>query len=52
MGGVYQAKCLQLILAVSKALEKLEEKDYKSAEEILRKASRDAAGETPKLPIR
>lgn len=52
MNDIYHTTCLQLILAVSRALEKLEEKDYKSAEEILRKASRDAAGETPKLPLR
>lgn len=51
MNDIYRTICLQLTLAISKALEKLEERDYKSAEEILRKASRDAAGETPKLPL-
>lgn len=49
---VYQTKCLQLILAISKALEKLDEGDYAAAKQILRQAGRDAAGEIPKLPLR
>lgn len=49
---VYQTKCLQLILAISKALEKLDEGDHTAAQQILREAWRDAAGETPALPLR
>lgn len=52
MEKVYQTKCLQLILAISKALEKLDEGDYAAAKQILRQAGRDAAGEIPKLPLR
>lgn len=52
MDNIYHTKCLQLILAISKALEKLDEGDYTAAKQILRQAGRDAAGEIPKLPLR
>lgn len=52
MDNIYHTKCLQLILAISKALEKLDEGDYAAAKQILRQAGRDAAGEIPKLPLR
>lgn len=52
MHNIYHTKCLQLILAISKALEKLDEGEYAAAEQILREAWRDAAGETPALPLR
>lgn len=52
MDDIYHTICLRLILAISRALEKLQEEDYEAAEEILRKAGREAAGETPKLPLR
>lgn len=52
MEKVYQTKCLQLILAISKALEKLDEGDHAAARKILSDAWKDVAGETPALPLR
>lgn len=52
MEKIYQTKCLQLILAISKALERMDAGDYAAARQILRQAGRDAAGEIPALPLR
>lgn len=52
MDNIYHTKCLQLILAINKALEKLDEGEYAAAQKILREAWRDVAGETPALPLR
>lgn len=52
MNNIYHTKCLQLILAINKALEKLDEGEYAAAQKILREAWRDVAGETPALPLR
>lgn len=52
MENIYHTKCLQLILAISRALDKMDEGDHAAAQQILREAWRDAAGETPALPLR
>lgn len=51
MNSIYHTKCLQLILAISRALDQLEAGDTAAAEEILRAAWQEAAGEMPKLPL-
>lgn len=52
MESVYKTITLRLVLAISKALEKLDEGEYAAAQQILREAWRDVAGETPALPLR
>lgn len=52
MDSIYHMKCLQLILAISKALDKMDEGDHAAAQQILREAWRNAAGATPALPLR
>lgn len=52
MERVYQNITLKLILAISKALDQMERKNYAAAEELLRAAWQEASGETPKLPLR
>lgn len=52
MENAYRGIVLQLILAISRALDKLEAGDTAAAEEILCKAWRETTGETPKLPLR
>lgn len=47
MEKLYQRKCLELILAISRALDKLEEKDCEAAERILRKAWQETSGPQP-----
>ena len=47
MDNIYHKKCLELILAISRALDKLEEKDCEAAECILRKAWQEASGAQP-----
>ena len=52
MESVYKTITLRLVLAISKALDKMDEGDHAAAQQILREAWRDAAGETPALPLR
>lgn len=52
MNSIYQTMALRLVLAISRALDKLDAGDAAAAEEILRAAWREAAGETPRLPLR
>lgn len=52
MDSVYKNITLQLILAISRALEKLDERDYAAAEKILREAGQAVAGEPPTLLLR
>lgn len=53
MEKVYQEKCLQLILAISKALEQMGAQNYAAAEKTLRDAWREASGIQPEtLPLR
>ena len=49
MNNIYHDKCLQLVLAISSALDKMEEKDYEAAEAILREGWREAAGNSGAL---
>lgn len=51
MESVYKTITLRLVLAISKALDKLDEGDHAAAQQILREAWRDVAGETPALPL-
>lgn len=51
MENVYHGMALRLILAISRALDKLDAGDAAAAEEILRTAWREVAGEPPSLPL-
>lgn len=52
MNNIYHTKCLQLILAISKALDKLDEGNHAAARQILSEAWRDAVGEIPMLSMK
>lgn len=52
MESVYKTITLRLVLAISKALDKLDEGDHAAARKILSDAWKDVAGETPALPLR
>lgn len=48
MDSVYKNISLQLILAISKALDKMDEGDHDAARKILIEAWRDVAGRPPR----